>query len=102
MVHTLYAVMCAFALAATVRIVDEGFLKYGGYVVVYEMVHHPVTKNRQQNISRFTGLFTMIALHRHVFLQIPDATDAEPKPLIVVVAVHISVVTVHVPVPGIC
>ncbi len=44
MVHTLYAVMCAFALAATVRIVDEGFLKYGGYVVVYEMVHHPVTK----------------------------------------------------------
>ena len=43
----------------------------------------------------------MIALHRHVFLQIPDATDAEPKPLIVVVPVHISVVTVHVPVPGI-
>lgn len=44
----------------------------------------------------------MIALHRHVFLQIPEATDAEPISLIVVVAVHISVVTVHVPVPGIC
>ncbi len=32
--------------------------------------------------------------------KIPEATDAEPIPLTVVVAVHNTVATVHAPAPG--
>ena len=44
MVNTLDTVMGALALPTAVAVVYKGFLEYGRYVTVYQMMNHPITE----------------------------------------------------------